>query len=518
MQALTLRGSAQEISTGASTLQTDLEQAPWPSTASDEFLFLRTIKVSGNRRKVAARAAEQARQLAKGAVDGWSLAAASAMGVRFRSRASLLACLIRDLLGGTGLRPWYWRRWQDLWQGPTEQALVSLMVETPLVLPTVLAHLAVTTAWQPFWRRLGGAGAEQLLAAVSQAGGWYQTVQSARARPLAGIDPYEQLVPASPRGKGLLPLDLSFLTTATPAVSIEDPRFMLGALLTLWQQAPTVLGHVAGSVQLRRLAWVIAGQPLALASHREVRPRSQALASAQLLPPHLAGLVGAGEGAGPSLPVPVRAASPATEKKCRHDDLVGPHPSVCGSIAVPQRTAKAAAAEADVRHEPFAHHFISGQGGLFYLLNFLALRAVQGQLIASSPLPAPHLQPGAGWRWLHGLASALGCPAQGELLAFLASASGCVDGAELIALPPLPQIDRLLQLGAAHYGDEVWCPATWQTPARLVATASHVDLHFRLNDVRLPVRRLGLDINPGWLPWLGRVVTFHYGSGLEPDR
>jgi len=24
------------------------------------------------------------------------------------------------------------------------------------------------------------------------------------------------------------------------------------------------------------------------------------------------------------------------------------------------------------------------------------------------------------------------------------------------------------------------------------------------------VRRLGLDLDPGWLPWFGRVVRFHY--------
>ena len=89
-------------------------------------------------------------------------------------------------------------------------------------------------------------------------------------------------------------------------------------------------------------------------------------------------------------------------------------------------------------------------------------------------------------------------------------------GVELTAQPPLAPMEQLLRLGASRYGDEVWQADTWRVPARLIASASHVDLHFRLNDVRLPVRRVGLDINPGWLPWLGRVVTFHYGSGLEP--
>jgi hypothetical protein len=46
----------------------------------------------------------------------------------------------------------------------------------------------------------------------------------------------------------------------------------------------------------------------------------------------------------------------------------------------------------------------------------------------------------------------------------------------------------------------------------LVVTSTHVDLFFdhALADLRL--RRAGLDLDPGWVPWLGRVGTFHYGA------
>ena len=47
-------------------------------------------------------------------------------------------------------------------------------------------------------------------------------------------------------------------------------------------------------------------------------------------------------------------------------------------------------------------------------------------------------------------------------------------------------------------------------PGFLVLNASHVDVFFRLDQTDLRVRRLGLDIDPGWLPWFGRVVAFHY--------
>ena len=50
-------------------------------------------------------------------------------------------------------------------------------------------------------------------------------------------------------------------------------------------------------------------------------------------------------------------------------------------------------------------------------------------------------------------------------------------------------------------------------PATIALTPSHADLRFRLADGDLRVRRQGLDIDPGWLPWFGRVVAFHYSAG-----
>ena len=46
--------------------------------------------------------------------------------------------------------------------------------------------------------------------------------------------------------------------------------------------------------------------------------------------------------------------------------------------------------------------------------------------------------------------------------------------------------------------------------ARVAITPTHVDIFFRLNAADVRVRRAGLDIDPGWIQWFGRVVTFHY--------
>jgi hypothetical protein len=45
---------------------------------------------------------------------------------------------------------------------------------------------------------------------------------------------------------------------------------------------------------------------------------------------------------------------------------------------------------------------------------------------------------------------------------------------------------------------------------RIVITRTHVTIVFALHSVRLDVRNAGLDLDPGWLPRLGRVVRFEY--------
>lgn len=41
-------------------------------------------------------------------------------------------------------------------------------------------------------------------------------------------------------------------------------------------------------------------------------------------------------------------------------------------------------------------------------------------------------------------------------------------------------------------------------------TETHIDVFFQFGDADARIRRAGLDLNPGWVPWLGKVVTFHY--------
>ena len=49
-------------------------------------------------------------------------------------------------------------------------------------------------------------------------------------------------------------------------------------------------------------------------------------------------------------------------------------------------------------------------------------------------------------------------------------------------------------------------------PGRLALTPWSAEVLWPLDTADLALRRAGWDIDPGWLPWIGRVVRFRYGG------
>jgi hypothetical protein len=171
------------------------------------------------------------------------------------------------------------------------------------------------------------------------------------------------------------------------------------------------------------------------------------------------------------------------------------------------------------RPEPYLE---TGEGGLFYLINFLARPEAQALLragLSAGGRPSPSAAQGVGWLWLWDLGRRLGLSAGGVLARFLVERLDLAGPAALTDLPELPVGPDLYALGEGLYGaGEVWRPDLLQVPARLRHTPSHLDLDYPLSAVRLPVRRLALDVDPGWVPWLGRVVTFRYVEDWHAAR
>ncbi|MEM8536654.1 MAG: hypothetical protein AAGF56_02210 [Pseudomonadota bacterium] len=55
-------------------------------------------------------------------------------------------------------------------------------------------------------------------------------------------------------------------------------------------------------------------------------------------------------------------------------------------------------------------------------------------------------------------------------------------------------------------------------PALFTASPTHLDVILNLDEVRIAERRMGLDLSPGWVPWLGRIVTLHFERFTPPTR
>lgn len=54
-------------------------------------------------------------------------------------------------------------------------------------------------------------------------------------------------------------------------------------------------------------------------------------------------------------------------------------------------------------------------------------------------------------------------------------------------------------------------------PAIVAATRTHVDVVLPRSAIDMRVRRRALDADPGWVPWLGRIVMFHYVEDEDFD-
>lgn len=54
-------------------------------------------------------------------------------------------------------------------------------------------------------------------------------------------------------------------------------------------------------------------------------------------------------------------------------------------------------------------------------------------------------------------------------------------------------------------------------PGRFASSRTHLDVLFDIEQTDIRIRKAGLDINPGWVAWLARVVQFHYQDGETAD-
>jgi hypothetical protein len=141
-------------------------------------------------------------------------------------------------------------------------------------------------------------------------------------------------------------------------------------------------------------------------------------------------------------------------------------------------------------------------GGVLFLINALNRLRLTERLTAWLGTTVP-----SGWQVLADFAARLGLPEDDPLATFLADIFAEAeeersDIADLVA--------SLLAEAVGLYETLEFWPGFVRQPALLFATATHFDLELEASVPDIMVRRAGLDLDPGWVPWLGRVVRFHY--------
>jgi len=468
-------------------IQPRLEQMQWPELGADEYLFIQRLSLTTSDVELEANLSARVRELAAQAADGQWPQAESAPVVRFSSYARLLVTLTQDIFKGEAEHRWFWREWQQLYRLPPTEAITQLWVGEPLHMVEICAQLAANDSLAMIWPQLSPAQFQRLSLALAQSAGF-----SLEAKSQAGVAP--SLMPPQPL--------LQRWARVVAPFGADHSAVQLVAILTLLEWRPDLLMSASSTEAVRitseRLAHTALSTSPAVSKASGVQESAVEDAeqeAVKVVPP------------GPldsERPAP-HPTSDLTEPvfKAEHGVAVGE----ANESAAAQKSAEERPAEITPLDIFGQHEFTTQWGGLFYYLNFLN---------QSESLELIHRSGGfevlqGGWGWLHQLGLAIGMEADPSLKRFISNQLGMDDPTQLDDLPPLPNREAFVGLLQQRYERlQPWDSRVLANPAWITATASHLDINFQLQSVDLDIRLAGLDINPGWLPWLGRVVNFHY--------
>jgi hypothetical protein len=417
-----------------------------PTPRMRRFVFVRRVTIRAQPDQIG-RAMETAlSRLADDAADDI---------LSFPDLPALAVACARAALGG-GLSAWHWRTLRLPRMATPAEAVAALLTEYPRDAGSAVAVLAAQGLLGAVWRSMPDEAAGRLTVALVEVAGVAMPAW-----------PAIEVKPAPADAAGGLEADPLVARAAAfwqPVLARLPPRaeaVRTAAVLSVLRWSPNLLRQPGNRGWPELLAGI---RPLA-AHH-----------------PPAAAVPGTDGGSGEEVAAADRAA-----------DAAGP----------PNRAPIEAAGDAMLQAEPAppqAPHgevLATGWGGVLFLINALRRLSVEALLDADGQA-AP-----TGWRLLRALGTAYGLPEDEPLALFLAR-----QDLETTVRPAL--LAHLLGGIEALYRPEGPWPLPLAQFARLRASETHLDLDLDAAGADLAVRLAGLDFDPGWVPWLGRVVTFHY--------
>ncbi len=483
-----------------------LMNCPWPPAGEREVLILRRVGVRGRPEQMSRRLYAVTDELIDRKVDGWSEAAAAADCVVFHSEADMLARLSLDLARGRAAGLWFWQSFSRYWSGPAAAHLPALWLSEAPRLPALCRVLREHGRLREVWRALDESAAEALLPPVLGAGLARQLVALRRPWQVGGGGDPGALQGGA--GSGILDESLrAALADFGPLDMTDDGRQWTGILA------------VALSIAMERPHWLVASN----AVQRIVdfvdtcffvpEPSPVTEVHVDPAPDRWAGI--AAENGTPEHPSPPPSPGSGSRSEQRPGFEFTPLPEQRGGAREDGRAAATTLPTDDtlgflpddtaVREEP--EGWRTRQGGLFYLLNLLNHGPVRERLLADpQALAFP-----SGWGWLYRLGEALGLEPEPSLLLLFARLAGLPPEALPEQFPPLDAALEIHAYGERRYGRfGIWGPGLLRIPARITYRRPELDIHLPQAELDIAVRRAALDLDPGWVDWLGTVVRFHY--------
>ena len=543
---LTLRArSAQQRQIDA--LQQELQQMVWPQANDEQWVFIRHMQVRGPRRQLQRRLSERTRYFLNQTENPAEV-------IRFDNLEVLLVALLSDVLDGKAGFRWYWQNWAHFFTVPVSQAIRQILSEHLVLMPSLTDKLAQRGDLQKLWQCLDQSGSRQLALELSHLGRFrlpepgeiinayikqvQQVKQTQHIDNQTSSQSHWSVLTTGQLQSRMAAARIKQWQSILNDMDLSDSRCLLALLiigqeimpLLLQKQPVQLLASVAGCFSIQPISRNSLPENKTSVQHvtglekdtderivaLNARQSSQVMDQEDLFSLNDTLQLDRTERSGSISPsASLRKENQVNEKVSKGDALedatVMRHsvktanwPEMSGGRK--DAPLKWQIHDSSIQSGSFTFsHFYTTQGGLLYLLNMLNRTEMRTLMLDH----AEHLP--SGWLWLYRLGQELSLREDDPLADFIAKQLGLENRDELAYLPALPDRSQVLELAQRWYGKTgVWHADLLALSAEIRYTPSHIDMYAAMKTIRLPVRLAGLDINPGWLPWLGSVVNFHY--------
>lgn len=482
IQRMSVRGLASRAN--LPRLLGQIEAVAWPET--QELVLVQSLTVESPLGELATSLSRRLREMLRTVeqVSCGRPASDGAKAVRFVDEVERVAALSVELAVGTARTRWYFQAESALFGDRPGAALARLWARRPLELPSVGARLIQAGKLERVWGCLKEEDCRLVLAALVGAAELPPALVRlgrTEAREHASKELALPALPGLRDWRGVVQRD-----------ALNEASAELAAVVLLLEAAPLALRSERGADLVRAVSRAIASQG------GPVSPKGPA--SGRFL------LEGASEQFSPGSEgrdEPPRAGDQAVSGS---DGRAAVSDGKAARGAGPLRDmAREGGSEALATFpERGVVSLETSYGGVLYLVNAFNHPRLRG-LIEELGVFAlrPH-----GWAFWRAIALDLGLPEDEPIARWLGQVLERLPD----PVPPVQASERAAFHAAARdvYGLERWNEALLEVRGVLRATESHLDLYLDVNAARIELRLAGLDLNPGWVPWLGRVVSIHF--------